>query len=91
MTEGCEIGKTRNTISQENDLNHHPSLIECGLDYAVFLDLTISPSDIKKKKDALYLSVNVFSTKVLIGDTVFTSPTGEGIVILRGHPNHVKV
>ena len=24
----------------------------------------------------LYLSVNVFSTKVLIGDTIFTSPTG---------------
>ena len=26
---------------------------------------------IKKKKKALYLSVNVFSTKVLIGDTIF--------------------
>ena len=25
----------------------------------------------KKKKNALYLSVNVFSTKVLIGDTIF--------------------
>ena len=24
----------------------------------------------------LYLSVDVFSTKVLIGDTIFTSPTG---------------
>ena len=28
------------------------------------------------KKNPLYLSVNVFSTKVLIGDTSFTSPTG---------------
>ena len=29
-------------------------------------------------KNALYLSVKVFSTKVLIGDTTFTSPTGDG-------------
>ena len=39
------------------------------------------------KKTALYLSVNVFSTKVLIGDTIFTS----GTAILRGHPSHEKV
>ena len=39
-------------------------------------------------KNAFYLSVNVFSTKVLIGDTVFMSPTsGDGTVILRGHPS----
>ena len=38
-----------------------------------------------------YLSVNVFSTKVIIGDTIFTSPTGDGTAILRGHPNHAKV
>ena len=31
-----------------------------------------------------------FSTKVLIGDTIFTSPTGDGIAILRGHPSHAK-
>ena len=24
-------------------------------------------------------------------DTSFTSPTGDGIDILRGHPSHVKV
>ena len=29
-------------------------------------------------KKALHLSVNVFSTKVLIEDTIFTSPTGTG-------------
>ena len=29
------------------------------------------------KKKAFSLSVNVFSTKVLIGDTFFTSPTGD--------------
>ena len=40
---------------------------------------------------ALYLSVNVFSTKVLIGETIFTSPTGDGTAILRGHPSHAKV
>ena len=35
----------------------------------------------KKKRKALNLSVNVFSTKVIIGDTIFTSTTA----ILRGH------
>ena len=43
---------------------------------------------------ALYLSVNVqpvFSTKVLIADTIFTSPSGDGIVILHGHPSHAKL
>ena len=33
---------------------------------------------------ALYLSVNVFSTKVLIGDTIFTSPAEHGAAILLG-------
>ena len=33
------------------------------------------------EKKALYLSVNVFSTKVLIGDTIFTSPNGDGTAI----------
>ena len=35
------------------------------------------------RKKALYLSDNVFSTKVLTGDTIFTSPTGDGNAILR--------
>ena len=39
----------------------------------------------------LYLSVNVFSTKVLIGDTIITSPNGDGTAILRSHPSHAKV
>ena len=55
------------------------------------------------KKKALYLSVNVFSTKALIGTLrslsndgllghyIFTSPTGDGTAILRGHPSHAKV
>ena len=43
------------------------------------------------KKNALHLSVNVFSTKVLIGDTFLTSPIGDGAAILRGHPSHAKV
>ena len=42
-------------------------------------------------KNAPYLSVNVLSTKVLIEDTIFTSPTGDGTAILRGHPRHAKV
>jgi len=40
---------------------------------------------------ALNLSVKVFSMKVLIGDIIFTSPTGDGTAILRGYPSHVKV
>ena len=47
--------------------------------------------DKKNKKNALYLSVNVFSTKVLIGTLYFTSPNGDGTAILRGHPSHAKV
>ena len=45
----------------------------------------------KKKKNARYLSVNVFSTKVLIGTLYFTSPNGDGTAILRGHLSHAKV
>ena len=37
----------------------------------------------KKIKKALYLSVKVFSTKVLIGDTVFTSLTGDGTAVIH--------
>ena len=44
-----------------------------------------------KKKYALYLSVNVFSTKVLIGDTIFTSPNGNGTAILCDHLSHANV
>ena len=44
-------------------------------------------------KKALHLSVNVLSTKALIGDmisTIFISPTGDRTVILRGHLSHMK-
>ena len=44
-------------------------------------------------KKALHLSVNVLSPKSLIGDmisTIFTSPTGDRTVILRGHLSHMK-
>ena len=40
---------------------------------------------------ALYLSVKVFSMKVLIGNTIFTSLTGDGTAILRGHPSHANL
>ena len=39
----------------------------------------------KNFKNALCLSVNVFSTKVLIGDTVLM---WDGTAILRGRPSH---
>ena len=37
------------------------------------------------------MSVNVFSTKVLIDDTIFTFHNGDGTVILLNHPSHAKV
>jgi len=43
------------------------------------------------KKNVLNLSDNVFSTKVLFGDTIFTSPSGDGTAILRGLLSHTKV
>ena len=44
-----------------------------------------------RREKVLYLSGNVFNMKVRIGDSVFTSPTGDGTAILRGHrPNHAK-
>ena len=39
----------------------------------------------------LHLGVNVFTTKVLIVDTIFTSLTGDGTAILRGHRSQAKV
>ena len=38
-----------------------------------------------------YLTVNVFSSKVLTDDLVFTSPIGGGAAILRDHPSQAKV
>ena len=32
----------------------------------------------------------VFCTKALIGDTIFTSPIGDGTAILRCNPSHAK-
>ena len=49
------------------------------------------PKPIAPLKNALYLSVRVFTTKVLTGDTIFKSPTGNGTAILRGQPSHAKV
>ena len=42
-------------------------------------------------KHALYFSANAFSSKVLIGDTIFAFPIGDGTIISRGHPSHTKV
>ena len=43
------------------------------------------------KKKCTLLSVNGFSTKVLIRTLYFTSPNGDGTTILRGHLSHAKV
>ena len=42
-------------------------------------------------KKVFYLSVKLSSTKVLTGDTTFTSRTGDGNAILPGLPSHAKV
>ena len=42
-------------------------------------------------KKCTFLSVNVFSTKVLKFDAILMSPTGDGATILCGHSSHVKV
>ena len=44
-----------------------------------------------RKKNALNLSDNVFSTKALLEDTIFTSPPGDGTAILRFLLSHAKV
>ena len=42
-------------------------------------------------KNALYLSVNVFSTRVQIEDNIFKSLRGEATTIFWGHASHAKV
>ena len=42
------------------------------------------------KKNALQLSVNVFSRKEQNEDTIFTSRTRDRPAILRGHPSEAK-
>ena len=37
------------------------------------------------------MSVNVFSMKVLIGNTIVKSSTGDGTATLCGHLSHAKV
>ena len=55
------------------------------------LKIQILAITIQLYNKAFYLSVSVFSTKGLIGDTIFTSPTRDGTAILRGHQSHEKV
>ena len=48
----------------------------------------------EKRSNTLYLSVNVqsaFSAKVLNGDSIVTSPTRDGSVILHSHSSHAKL
>ena len=44
-----------------------------------------------QEKKKLYLRVSVFSIKVILGDTSFTSPTGDGTTILCCHLCHTKI
>ena len=41
------------------------------------------------KKKTHFILVPLY--RVLIGDTIFASPTGDGTAILCGHPSHAKV
>ena len=38
-----------------------------------------------------FICVNVFSTKVLTEDTIFTYPTGDKTAISCGHPSQARV
>ena len=62
--------------------------------------MTRCPFSVEKKrvlwvsllvKNSLYFSANAFSSKVLIGNTIFTFPIGDGTTISRGHPSHTMV
>ena len=55
------------------------------------LQMSVAFSELKPRKKILFIWLSMSSTKVLIGDTIFTSPTGDGTAILRGHPSHAKV
>ena len=55
------------------------------------VDTWFCPFGVHIKEVWLYLSVNVFSTKLLIGNTIFTSPTGDGTSNISGHPSDAKV
>ena len=54
-------------------------------------DVPIIDFNVDFKKNALSLSVNVFSTEVLIRDAISTSLAGDLATILRGHPSQVMV
>ena len=63
----------------------------CNAAFMCFQQACAWLTKVISEKKALYSSVNVFSTKVLIGDTILTSPTGDGTAILHGHLSHAKV
>ena len=48
--------------------------------YSIIID-EAGCNEKRYEKKGLYLGANVFSTKVLIGDAIFTSPTGDGTAI----------
>ena len=58
--------------------------------YSIIID-EAGCNEKRYEKKGLYLGANVFSTKVLIGDAIFTSPTGDGTAIFRVNPSHAKV
>ena len=52
--------------------------------YPLPLSTPATKANTSKKMHLIWVS------KVLIGDTIFTSPTGDGTVILRGHSSHER-
>ena len=75
-------------IDHKNDVKWSIKELIHALDACI--ELWIHAGSVVSTREALYLSVNIFSTKVLIGDTIFTSPTGDGIAVLRCHLSHAK-
>ena len=82
-----------NFVLQIYSLLHHRAtrLVGTTGQRTTYACLDCQSSALRSQKIALYLSVKVFSTKVLIKDTTFTSRNGDGTAILRGHPSRAKV
>ena len=68
---------------------------ELSAKHTKFNDIAVTGKSLsltmRNKKHFIYSSVNVFSAKVLIWDTIFMPGTGDRTAILRGHPRYSKV
>ena len=71
---------------EERSVWHPPKKTE-GL--PIIKATMVQPTVVERSK--VRMSMSGFSKGVLIGNIIFTSPTGDGTAILRVHANHAKV